>query len=1532
MRKSTRVALSAILIFGPISDALAQTITAPSSFTGDPDNWQTLHTADDPFDVNPDGLLGDMRITVTVTAGAVRLGTTTGLTAPTGYTTGQWTSGSATDIAFEGNETNLDNALASLQFLGSSATMTSTAAPAGAAYYAATGNFYRYIVSNDVDWTDAETQAGNTANQLNGITGYLASITSQGEMDFVVEKIGGTNPAWVGGSDATSEGTWRWRNGDVFWNGAGSANGGAPATADTFHDWCTDQEPNNSGNEDYLQIRFTGGDNSCWNDLSNDGSDSASNDPDGFVAEYDGSSSAVATTFSNVVPTAVSVTRNSPSGQIILNTTFESCGLTPSFTVTFSENVSNVDAADFQASGAGATGVTVSGVTGSGTSYTVTLNCPGDNNRGAINLALASGNNIQDSDNAGLASNSFSTSEGFILSERPVLTSISRSSPSGRAISANDLSGCYQPQLTATFSKSVQNVDTADFTVTGAGSTSVTIDSVTGSGATRTITLGCVPSANRGALQVGFAAGPSIADTDGTTLTSTAIGSNEDYFITDAPVLSSVSRVSPSARLITAVDIQSCVRPQFQATFSEAVSNVDAADFNLTGAAATGMSIDNVSGSGTSYTLTLSCIPSSNRGVIALAVDSGNNITDSLSVGLSGTDIGSNEDYLISARPVLTSITRANPTGRAISAGDLSGCYQPQLTATFSKSVQNVDSADFTISGAGSTGVTVDSVSGSGTTRTLTLGCLPNANRGAFELALAASPSISDTDGTALTTTSIATNEDYFITDAPLLNAVTRIAPTDRLIAVDDIQSCVQPQLRAVFSEAVSNVDAADFTLTGAAAIGMSIDSVVGSGTSYTLTLSCIPSNNRGVIELAIAGGNDIVDGSNVGLSGTDIATNEGYQISDAPLVSAIRRHSPSQEEIRAQDIGQCTQLQFRITFSEAVSNVDTADFAVEGTGGTDLTADAVTPVSSEVYTVALSCLPTGNRGQISLALAASVSIVDSLNIALAVTDISQSEHYTITETRTLPSEDKAVAEVVVASAEAPVVAMEKQVEHIQQRLSEQRATQPASASPDGPLITPQRPPLTPSRKVEIVAQRIQQVTQYFDRAENGNIFFATNSNTLSTPARITLGRQLQQMNRYKSAVYQIEGHTDKRGSLAFNQKLGQSRAKAVRAFFVDNGIDAERVQIVSFGEERPVSACNQENCWSKNRRAQTRLIVSEALQVEIGNEVEKEYAQPQQPAGQASTSWCGLMASITVANDSGSMQGQTPVLCDAAEALSDSLGARWGVWTQGLLSIGIVQSDENSVEMDFTGQNLTFGFDYRFPSQTVLGFALGAGENNMDGQDKSESITRQIVASFYLAQPFRDVWAVNISGGLINSEIENRRPDEQSGAIMAGERDGRSTFANIELVRNTTNPLGSLDLTAGFTTMRTELDGYNETGAQPLAFRAQTIDNESISLGGVLSFNNNKKRDTAFYYKLTASLQYDLSDASTARVNFVNVPAETDYLVLNQNDEPLTASIGGGLDWSNAKGDSLTLDYNYQQNATLSKIHSLAATYRKSF
>lgn len=65
-----------------------------------------------------------------------------------------------------------------------------------------------------------------------------------------------------------------------------------------------------------------------------------------------------------------------------------------------------------------------------------------------------------------------------------------------------------------------------------------------------------------------------------------------------------------------------------------------------------------------------------------------------------------------------------------------------------------------------------------------------------------------------------------------------------------------------------------------------------------------------------------------------------------------------------------------------------------------------------------------------------------------------------------------------------------------------------------------------------------------------------------------------------------IEGHADERGSQEYNLGLGDRRANAVREYFVSQGIAANRVNVVSLGEERPTCTAQTEACWQQNRRA----------------------------------------------------------------------------------------------------------------------------------------------------------------------------------------------------------------------------------------------------------------------------------------------------------------------------------------------------------
>ncbi len=69
-----------------------------------------------------------------------------------------------------------------------------------------------------------------------------------------------------------------------------------------------------------------------------------------------------------------------------------------------------------------------------------------------------------------------------------------------------------------------------------------------------------------------------------------------------------------------------------------------------------------------------------------------------------------------------------------------------------------------------------------------------------------------------------------------------------------------------------------------------------------------------------------------------------------------------------------------------------------------------------------------------------------------------------------------------------------------------------------------------------------------------------------------------------------VAGHCDERGSDEYNLALGNRRASSTKRYLVNKGVDASRIEIVSFGEERPLDAGHDEAAWARNRRSEFDL------------------------------------------------------------------------------------------------------------------------------------------------------------------------------------------------------------------------------------------------------------------------------------------------------------------------------------------------------
>ena len=115
-------------------------------------------------------------------------------------------------------------------------------------------------------------------------------------------------------------------------------------------------------------------------------------------------------------------------------------------------------------------------------------------------------------------------------------------------------------------------------------------------------------------------------------------------------------------------------------------------------------------------------------------------------------------------------------------------------------------------------------------------------------------------------------------------------------------------------------------------------------------------------------------------------------------------------------------------------------------------------------------------------------------------------------------------------------------------------------------------------------------------------IYFAYDASEITDDSRSKLDQKVPILTQNTGIRIRISGHTDNRGSDEYNLALGQRRAAAAKRYLTDRGIDGGRIEIVSFGEERPKCTSDDESCWSQNRRDEFEITVGEITAVQVSS------------------------------------------------------------------------------------------------------------------------------------------------------------------------------------------------------------------------------------------------------------------------------------------------------------------------------------------
>ena len=115
--------------------------------------------------------------------------------------------------------------------------------------------------------------------------------------------------------------------------------------------------------------------------------------------------------------------------------------------------------------------------------------------------------------------------------------------------------------------------------------------------------------------------------------------------------------------------------------------------------------------------------------------------------------------------------------------------------------------------------------------------------------------------------------------------------------------------------------------------------------------------------------------------------------------------------------------------------------------------------------------------------------------------------------------------------------------------------------------------------------RRAREAMEGVRSALTAPIYFDYDSDAIGDAGRSALDQKLAILQSNSGVRLRIAGHADERGSDEYNLALGQRRAAAAKRYLTQRGIPEARIEIISYGEERPAASGSDESAWAQNRR-----------------------------------------------------------------------------------------------------------------------------------------------------------------------------------------------------------------------------------------------------------------------------------------------------------------------------------------------------------